>query len=456
MFQQIFHMHKSILILVITFLSCNFMQAQTWQNLFNGKDLGGWKQLNGKALYSATNGEIVGTTVFKTPNSFLVTEKEYGDFILELELRMDSMMNSGIQIRSESKESYQGGRVHGYQVEVDPSARAWSGGIYDEARRGWLYPMEYNEGAKKAYKLGQWNKYRIECIGSTIRTWLNGVPCAHLIDNMTPRGLIALQVHSIGKENEAGRTIRWRNIRIQTTNLKPSSYDTIFVVNMLLNNISEQEKKNGLKLLWDGKSTSGWLGAYTKTFPAEGWEIKDGELIVLGSSNTTHSNGGDIITTAEYGAFALQFEFKLTDTANSGLKYFVTVDPAKPGSALGLEYQVLDDDKHPDAKAGENGNRTLASLYDLIAAKKIPAARKKIGEWNKAMLVVYPDNRVEHWLNGYRVVDYVRGSAAFKVLISKSKYKNLPGFGLPPKGHILLQEHGSLVSFRSLKIRELR
>ncbi|MEO5996361.1 MAG: DUF1080 domain-containing protein [Chitinophagaceae bacterium] len=453
-------MNKLLLSFLLLLTNSYFGLAQTsapsaWQNLFNGKDLNGWKQLNGKAIYTANNGEIVGATVYKTPNSFLVTEKEYGDFILELDLRMDSMMNSGIQIRSESSDAYQNGRVHGYQVEVDPSPRAWSGGIYDEARRGWLYPMEYNEGAKKAYKQGQWNKYRVECIGNTIRTWLNGIPCAHLIDNMTPKGFIALQVHAIGKESEVGRTIRWRNIRIQTENLNPSPYDEVFVVNMLPNNLSEQEKRNGVRLLWDGKTTAGWHGPYQKTFPEHGWEIKDGELSVLPTGRATHATGGDIITNDLYGSFALQFEFKLTDTANSGVKYFVTVDPAKPGSALGLEYQVLDDDKHPDAKAGENGDRTVGSLYDLIPSKKTPDPHKKLGEWNKAMIIVYPDNKVQHWLNGYKVVEYIRGSPEFKALIAKSKYKSLPNFGLPAKGYILLQEHGSLVHFRSLKIKEL-
>ncbi len=453
-------MLKKFLLSVICLLTSTlFVSAQNgapWQSLFNGKDLSGWKQLNGKALYSVQNGEIVGTTVAGTPNSFLVTDKDYGDFILELELRMDSMMNSGIQIRSESRADYQNGRVHGYQVEVDPSPRAWSGGLYDEARRGWLYPMEFNEGAKTAYKHGQWNKYRVECIGSTIRTWVNGVACAQVIDNMTAKGLIALQVHAISKPSDAGRTIHWRNIRIQTKNLKPSPYDTIHVVNLLPNNISNQEKKNGVKLLWDGKTSKGWHGAYSNTFPSKGWEIKDGVLSVLASSSATHSNGGDIISADRYGAFILQFDFKLTDTANSGVKYFVTVDPAKSGSALGLEYQVLDDDKHPDAKAGVNGNRTIGSLYDMIPAKKIPAAKKKIGEWNHGMIVVRRDNHVEHWLNGYKVVEYVRGSDEFKALIANSKYKHYAGFGLPPTGYILLQEHGSRVSFMNIKIQELK
>ncbi|MEJ7769746.1 MAG: DUF1080 domain-containing protein [Chitinophagaceae bacterium] len=452
-------MNKRIYTLLIS-ATCSFLLhsqlfAQSWHNLFNGKSLSGWKQLNGKATYSIDNNEITGTTVAGTPNSFLATEKEYGDFILELDLKMDSMMNSGIQIRSESSQGYQDGRVHGYQVEVDPAPRAWSGGLYDEARRGWLYPLEYNQGARKAYKHGQWNKYRIECIGNTIRTWLNGVPCAHVIDDMTPKGFIALQVHSISKPDEAGRTIKWRNIRIQTENLKPSPYDDIFVVNLLPNQISEQEKRNGVQLLWDGKTTNGWRGAYKKSFPEKGWEIKDNVLSVLPSNGKESANGGDIITTSTYRSFVFQFDFKLTDTANSGVKYFVTATENNPGSAIGLEYQVLDDDKHPDGKMGMNGNRTLASLYDLIPSKKVQGSRKKIGEWNKAMVIVYPNNRIEHWLNGYQVLGYTRGSKEFQELVKQSKFKVWPNFGMAPEGHILLQDHGNLVSFRSLKIRKL-
>lgn len=197
-----------------------------WTKLCNGKNLDGWMQRGGKAKYRVENGEIVGSSVPNTSNSFLCTEKNYGDFILELEFKDDPSLNSGVQIRSQCFDEPQtaeingktykfpAGRVHGYQVEIDPSARAWTGGIYDEGRRGWLDDLKDNEAARKAYKKDDWNKFRIECRGDSIKTWLNGVPAADLHDSVTPSGFIALQVHGVGKREEP-LEVRWRNIRLK-------------------------------------------------------------------------------------------------------------------------------------------------------------------------------------------------------------------------------------------------
>lgn len=166
------------------------------------------------------DGTIVGISKLGTPNTFLATQKQYGDFILEFDFKIDEGLNSGVQLRSESKKDYQKGRVHGYQFEIDPSERAWSGGIYDEARRNWLYPLTWNPQAKTAFKSKEWNKARVEAFGNSIATWINGVPCANIWDDMTLSGFIALQVHAIASAADEGKTVRWKNIRICTTNVE--------------------------------------------------------------------------------------------------------------------------------------------------------------------------------------------------------------------------------------------
>ncbi|WP_167617962.1 3-keto-disaccharide hydrolase [Maribellus sediminis] len=439
---------KLVLIFLIGAFAGSTVHAQgQWTDLFNGKDFDGWKQLNGKAKYEVVDGVIVGTTVANTPNSFLCTEKDYSDFVLELELFVDPQMNSGIQFRSESLADYNNGRVHGYQCEVDPSDRAWSAGIYDEARRGWLYTVDINPPAKSALKNGEWNRYRIECIGNSIRTWLNGVPVAHLIDDMTPKGFIALQVHGIGNnKDKEGLQIKWRNIRIKTENLKPAPYEGVPVVNLIPNNLSEAEKLQGFSLLFDGKSANKWKSANAETFPEKGWSSEDGMLTVL-----SRGGGGDIVTKQHFAAFEFKFDFMFTDGANSGVKYGL----GNNGPSIGLEYQILDDSKHPDAKNGVVGNRTLASLYDLIPSEKDKRFIKGANEWNRGRIVVFPDGKVQHWLNGKKVVEYTRGDNIYKALVARSKYANYEGFGMAKESPVLLQDHNDTVHFRSLKIREL-
>ncbi|MBS1533370.1 MAG: DUF1080 domain-containing protein [Bacteroidetes bacterium] len=437
--------------------------ASQWSSLFNGKNLDGWKQATGSAGYSVENGMIVGTTVVNSPNSFLVTQKEYGDFVLELDNKVDdTTSNSGVQTRShfDAAANNGAGKVYGRQVEIDPSHRRWSGGIYDEGRRDWLYPVELNAKAKTAYKVGQWNHYKIECIGNSIKTWVNGVPVAYMVDTLDKTGFIGLQVHSIGNnEPEAGKKIYFKNIRIKTTNLAPTPFPPgIYVVNYVSNNLTAYEKNSGWKLLFDGKTNTGWRSATSPEFPTKpgGWVVRDGTMTILGSKGGEAANVGDIVTRDQYSAFDLSFEFRMSTGANSGVKYFVTLQEDTHGqSAIGLEYQILDDKVHPDAKLGRNGDRTLASLYDLIPANKPERFIRPIGAWNTGRIIVYPNNHVEHYLNGVKVLEYERGSKEFKDLVAISKYVIWKNFGEAKQGHILLQDHGFEVNFRSIKIRQL-
>lgn len=446
---------KRIFLLPIVLLISSMGMAQGshgWVDLFNGRDLTGWKQLNGNARYEVINGEIVGTTVLNTPNSFLATDRDYSDFVLELEMLVESDMNSGIQFRSQSLPEYNNGRVHGYQAEVDPSPRAWSGGIFDEARRGWLYPLDINPGAKTAFKLKDWNHYRIECIGPSIRIWINGIPTAWLIDEMTPRGFIALQVHSINRAEQEGLKIRWKNIRIKTEQLTPAPFEDIYVVNLLDNNLSSAEQQQGFKLLYDGKTSTGWRSARSESFPDKGWEYANGTLKVLASGGDNSSRGGDIVTTETYKAFELRFDFKMSKGANSGVKYGL----GNNGPSIGMEYQILDDANHPDAEQGAAGNRKLASLYDLIPAEKEGRFVNGPGEWNRGAIILYPDNRVEHWLNGRKVLEFTRGNNIFRALVARSKFAENEGFGMSAETPILLQDHSDLVEFKNIKIKPLQ
>jgi hypothetical protein len=177
---------------------------------------------------------------------------------------------------------------------------------------------------------------------------------------------------------------------------------------------------------------------------------------VLSSEGKEATNGGDIVSSEQFAAFDLSFEFRLTPGANSGVKYFVTLDEDSKGSAIGLEYQVLDDSLHPDAKLGRDGNRTLASLYDLIKAEKQKRFLRPIGQWNCGRIIVYPNDKVEHYLNGVKVLEYIRGSKQYRDLVAISKYVIWKNFGEAVKGHLLLQDHGNEVSYRSIKVKELR
>ena len=223
------------------------------------------------------------------------------------------------------------------------------------------------------------------------------------------------------------------------------------------NTLTPKEKEEGWTLLWDGKTTEGWRGAKISTFPEKGWAIDKGVLRVIPSGGAESANGGDIITVKKYKNFVLKADFKITKGANSGIKYFVDPELNKgEGSAIGCEYQILDDKNHPDAKLGVKGNRQLGALYDLIPADRSdPNYRFDETGFNTAMIIVN-GNRVQHYLNGLKIVEYVRNTPGFNALVAYSKYVNWPKFGNLSEGHILLQDHGDEVFFKNIKIKETK
>jgi hypothetical protein len=365
-----------------------------WKPLFNGTNLDGWIQRNGKALYEVKDAAIVGTSRTGTPNSFLCTEKSYGDFVLELELKVDAGLNSGVQIRSQSFHDYRNWRVHGYQVEIDPSDRAWSGGIYDEARRGWLNSLEENPAARKAFKVGAWNTYRVEAIGDSIKTWVNGVPAADLVDSLTLSGFIALQVHST--RSPEPKQVMWRNLRIKDLG------------------------RHRWKPLFDCATLAGW-----KAMPGGTWEVADG--MIIGTSPQTERRHGLLLSEQRFGDFTVRLSFKALK-GNSGF-YFRS---DRVDGAVGVHgFQAEIDAVNDVGGLYETGGRAWVVKLTTEEVKK----SFKPNEWNDMTVSAH----------GRRIVVHVNGRKT-------AELKDDPG---RLAGHLALQLHGGQemdVRFRDIEL----
>lgn len=370
------------------------LTAADWVPLFDGKTLNGWQQCNGTATYRVEDGVIVGTTVEGSPNSFLCTAKEYGDFVLEFEVLVDPVLNSGVQIRShryaadttsrvftgtEYRDAkHPAGRVYGYQVEISNEKTGTSGGIYDEARRGWLENIVKDPAASKALKDNQWNKYRIEAEGDNIRVFVNGVPCANLTDSMDLTGFIGLQVHQFKGEKPA--QVRWRNIRIQDNG------------------------RHVWSRIWDGQSLNGWYQQGGGTFTVE-----DGAIHA--KSKDDDARIGFIVSEASWSNVTARLQFKIA-RGNSG--FFLR---AEKGTLAGYEVE-LDAETRTGGfwETGANGRKWVTGPDDNAAVKK--------DEWNEMTASLHGDKIVFH-VNGIKTMHLPNDTVGRK------------------EGHIALQAHGA-------------
>ena len=420
-----------------------------WQPLFDGETLDGWRNPYDWGEAWVENGEI---RLRADEKFFLVTDTTYSDFVFEGEVRVpDTSSNSGFMIRANVEPN----RVYGYQAEVDPSARQWAGGLYDEGRRGWLHPAKDDAAAGEAFRQGPgtaldpdaWNQYRVRAEGDSLKIWVNGEMATAYRDSMNSEGVIGIQHHG-----EAGKVYRFRNLRVRPLDGSGASAQ---------NTLTDQEQAEGWQLLFDGQDLAGWTGLGTGAVPEGHWTVEDGAIHKVESGQVPTAadgqplEGGDIMTEATYDDFELKWEWKVTEGANSGVKYNVSEEMSTAHeperAALGFEYQVLDDERHPD---GEDPTHRTSALYDMIPADSSKKTVRPPGQWNASRLV-FQGNHGEHWLNGQKVVEYDLDTPRFDSLLAASKYADIEGFGDRRAGHIVLQDHGDSVWFRNLKLRPL-
>ena len=338
--------------------------------LFDGKTLAGWEICDGSAKFAVEDGVIVGTTVKGSPNTFLCTKKEYGDFVLEFEVKNDPVLNTGVQLRSHKyaretetwvenkglrKRTFPAGRVHGYQLEISNEESGNSGGIFDEARRGWI-----GSASPKAHKDNQWNKYRVEAAGDSIKTWVNGVPAANLVDSMDLTGFIALQVHAFPGEKPA--QVRWRNLRIQDLG------------------------RHAWQPVWDGKTLNGW-----KKWGGGEWTIENGGL--RGVQTPASADRGFLLSEKEYGDFTARLLYKV-EKGNSGF-FFRMSDPAS-----GPVYEIeIDPTRDPGGFLEPRGRMWIKKI-DPKDAERI----YRPNDWNELIVSAHGRRIVIH-VNGIKTVD---------------------------------------------------
>lgn len=412
-------MKNLFLILSLTGLLTG-VRAQGFKKIFNGKNLSGWTN-NGTEKWYVERGELVCESGPEKKYGYLSTQKNYKNFILELDFKLEANGNSGVFIRS----GIEGLKINGWQVEVAP-ANKHTGGIYESYGRGWLIkPRSEDESALKPT---DWNKMRIEVIADEVTSYLNGQKMVKFKDEKIGKGtgFIALQIHDGG-----GIKVRWKNIRVKELpdNAKPTP-----------------QYKGKIQSLFDGKTFAGWHN-YNKAGAVKSWAIEDGALVCLGEKD-----GGDLVSDTPYENFEFSWEWKLTAGSNSGVMYHVVENPKyKASYHTGPEYQMIDDDGYPVKL--EDWQKTACDYAMSIADDK--KKMKPISEWQTSK-IVFNHGLVEHWLNGEKVLAFNAWSESWLKLKTTGKWKDFPDYGSAKKGHIVLQDHGNKVFFRNIRIQELK
>lgn len=402
---------------IAIFLSAGALRADHhgkkdgWVSLFDGKSLEGWTQRNGTATYRIEGDAIVGKTADGSPNSFLCTDKEYGNFELEFEVRVDRGLNSGVQIRSQTRGGPKG-RVNGPQVEIESSGKngAESGYIYGEAAGGWMTPKE-KLVKHKHFKDDAWNAYRVRALGPNIQVWINGHQISDLTDHAKfeshPKGFIGLQVHGIRK-GSGPYEVSWRKLRIREIPTRDVSW----------------------KPLYNGKDLSGWT-------TTGNWKVEpEGVLLIEPRPGEKGWQRYDayLTTKKKYGNFILDLEYAYPEKGNSGI-HFRIGDPKDPVST-GIESQILDSHgkKEPLTHHDHGG------IIRTVGPKKNMS--KKPGEWNHITITCL-GHHLHVVLNGEPIIDI--------------DLRETPVKDRPLVGHIALQDHGepNNVKFRNIRIIEI-
>lgn len=397
--------------------SSNPSKETTWVSLIKGNTLDGWIQRGGRALYRIENEVIIGQTVPNTPNSFLCTKRNFDDFELELEFMVDPGLNSGVQIRGNSMPGYRDGVVHGYQVEIDPSERAWSGGIYDESRRGWLVPLDENPTAQRAFRPAAWNRLRVVARGNRIQTWINDVPAADLTDGLTRRGFIALQVHR--SNGTKPKEVRWRRIRVKE-----------------LGKFYQEPPPGAIVLLDNTGDLSAWQHPALSQNKIN-WSFQDGALEVVPGT-------GNIVTRRRFGDCQLHVEFCVTDNGRVG--------QANGNSGVYLqgryEVQILN-------SAGQEPTDDICGAIYKIKAPEYNMARPA-DQWQTYDIFFHAPRWSENGRKNKNAVVTVYHNGTR--IHDRTHIGSRTGSGWqegPEDGPLVLQEHGNRVRFRNIWIAPL-